>query len=75
MITFDVPDYIRPYNGGEFTATAVHDRFNRVGVKTLFIEPASSWENGYNELFNEKSLDELLNMEIFDTLLEAKVLI
>jgi transposase InsO family protein len=44
-------------------------------VKTLFIEPGSPWENGYVESFNGKLRDELLNREIFDTLLEAKVLI
>ena len=47
----------------------------RVEVKTLFIEPGSPWENGYIESFNGKFRDELLNGEIFDTLLEAKVLI
>ena len=46
-----------------------------LGVKTLFIEPGSPWENGYIESFNGKLRDELLNAEIFDTLLEAKVLI
>ncbi len=45
------------------------------GVKTLFIEPGSPWENGYNASFNGKLPDELLHPEIFDTLLEAKVLI
>ncbi len=44
-------------------------------MKTLFIEPGSPWENGYIESFNGKLRDELLNGEIFDTLLEAKVLI
>ncbi|UCF05922.1 MAG: transposase, partial [bacterium] len=33
------------------------------------------WENGYNESFNGKLRDELLNMEIFYTLREAKVLV
>lgn len=47
----------------------------RVGVKTLFIEPGSPWENGYNESFNGKLRDELLNTENFYTLKEAKVLI
>ena len=41
----------------------------------MFIEPGSPWENGYVESFNGKLRDELLNREIFDTLLEAKVLI
>ena len=44
-------------------------------MKTLFIEPGSPWENGYIESFNGKLRDELLDREIFDTLLEAKVLI
>lgn len=70
-----VPDYLRSDNGPEFTAQAVTDWLRRVEVKTLFIEPGSPWENGYIESFNGKLRDELLNVEIFDTLLEAKVLV
>jgi transposase InsO family protein len=70
-----VPDYLRSDNGPEFTAKVVREWLTRVGVKTLFIEPGSPWENGYNESFNGKLRDELLNGEIFDTLYEAKVLI
>ena len=47
----------------------------RLGVKTLYIEPGSPWENGYSEPFNGKLRDEVLNREIFDTLHEAKVLV
>ncbi len=46
-----------------------------IGVKTLFIAPGSPWENGYNESFNGKLRDELLNGEIFYDLREAQVLI
>ena len=46
-----------------------------MGVKTLFIESGSSWENGYIESFNGKLRDELLNREILTTLIEAKILI
>ena len=46
-----------------------------VGVETLFIEPGSPWENGYNESFNGKLRDELLNGEIFYSLAEAAVLV
>lgn len=70
-----VPDFVRSDNGPEFTAKRVKDWLARVEVKTLFIEPGSPWENGYVESFNGKLRDELLNGEIFDTLLEAKVLI
>ena len=70
-----VPDYIRSDNGSEFTAKQVRSWLGKVGVRTLYIEPGSPWENGYLESFNGKFRDELLNVEIFDTLLEAKVLI
>jgi transposase InsO family protein len=70
-----VPDHIRSDNGSEFTAKRVREWLERVGVKTLYIEPGSPWENGYAESFNGKLRDELLAREVFDTLLEAKVLI
>jgi putative transposase len=69
-----LPDYIRSDNGSEFTANEIRSWLKRLGVKTLFIEPGSPWENGYIESFNGKLRDELLNGEIFDTILEAKVL-
>ena len=69
-----VPEYIRSDNGSEFTAQAVRDWLKAVGVRTLYIEPGSPWENGYVESFNGKLRDELLNVEVFDTLWEAKVL-
>ena len=59
------------YYGSEFTAQAVRDWLKAVGVKTLYIEPGSPWENGYVESFNGKLRDELLNVEVFDTLWEA----
>jgi putative transposase len=70
-----VPEYIRSDNGPEFTAKVVRQWLAEVGVRTLFIEPGSPWENGYVESFNGKLRDELLNGEIFYTLKEAKVLI
>ncbi len=70
-----VPDHIRSDNGPEFTAERVREWLKKVEVKTLFIEPGSPWENGYIESFNGKLRNELLDGEIFDTLLEAKVLI
>ncbi len=69
------PDYIRSDNGAEFTAKLVRGWLERLGAKTLFIGPGSPWENGYNESFNGKLRDELLNGEIFYTLKEATILI
>ncbi|MDG2128715.1 MAG: transposase, partial [Fuerstiella sp.] len=56
------------------TAGRVRTWLDRVGVQTLFIEPGSPWENGFIESFNGKLRDELLNVELFNTLLEARVL-
>ena len=70
-----VPEHIRSDNGTEFTAAVVREWLAKVGVKTLYIEPGSPWENGYIESFNGKIRDELLNREIFTTLTEAQVLI
>ena len=69
------PRNIRSDNGAEFTAEAVRHWLGRIGVKTLFIEPGSPWENGYCESFNSKLRDELLNGEIFYSLREAQILI
>ena len=46
-----------------------------IGARKAFIEPGSPWENGYMESFNGKLRDELLNAEVFNTLLQARVLI
>jgi len=69
------PDYIRSDNGSEFTADVVRGWLGRLGVKTLFIEPGSPWENGYIESFNGKLRDELLNGEMFDTVIEARIIV
>ena len=42
---------------------------------TLFIELGSPRENGYGKSFNGKFRAEFLNRDLFDTLLEAQVLI
>ena len=46
-----------------------------VGAKTAYIEPRSSWENGYCESFNARFRDEFFNGKIFHTLKEARVVI
>ena len=75
FLVHGVAEHIRSDNGSEFTAHGVRNWLQTLDVKTLFIEPGSPWENGYNESFNGKLRDELLNGEIFFTLTEAEVLI
>ena len=74
MVFRGVPDHIRSDNGPEFTARAVREWIGRVGARTLYIEPGSPWENGYIASFNGKLRDELLDREVFYTLLEVRVL-
>lgn len=75
FLTHGMPAHIRSDNGPEFIAKALRDWLKRVGVKTLFIEPGSPWENGYNESFNGKLRDECLNGEMFYSLREAQIII
>jgi len=69
------PKYIRSDNGSEFIADAIKKWLKQKHVGTLYIEPGSPWENGYNESFNGKLRDECLNGEIFYSLKEAQVII
>ena len=68
------PEHIRSDNGPEFIANALREWLGRIGVKTLYIEPGSPWENGYYESFNSKLRDEHLNGEIFYSLKEVQIL-
>ena len=75
FITEGMPHYIRSDNGSEFTAKTLKEWLKKLKVNTAYIEPASPWENGYNESFNGRLRDELLNGEMFYTLAEAKAII
>jgi putative transposase len=75
MLSHGIPEHIRSGNGPEITSKRVRNWLQQIGVQTLFIEPDSPWENGYNEPFNGKLRDELLNAEILYSLKEAKIII
>lgn len=70
-----LPKHIRSDNGPEFIATKLRKWLEKLEVAPLYIEPGSPWENGYIESFNGKMRYELLNGEIFFSLLEAQVII
>ncbi|SFL57883.1 HTH-like domain-containing protein [Methylorubrum salsuginis] len=67
-----VPGHIRSDNGPEFIAKSVQAWITGVGARTAYIAPGSPWENGYVESFNARLRDELLNGEIFYTLVSAR---
>ncbi|MBL9178877.1 MAG: transposase, partial [Verrucomicrobiaceae bacterium] len=58
----------------QFGAKAVREWIAQRGFETPYIEPGSPWQNACSESFNARLRDELLNIECFGTLAEAKVL-
>ena len=69
------PEYLRMDNGPEMTAHALRDWCLLARTGTVFIEPGSPWENPYVESFHSRVRDELLDVEEFSCLAEAKVVI
>ena len=68
------PEHIRSDNGSEFIARILRDWLARRGVKTLYIEPGSPWQNGHVESFNGSLRDECLDRELMLSVAEARVL-
>lgn len=67
-----VPQFLRSDNGAEFSARALVEWLGRTGVTNAFIKPASPWQNGKAESYNGIFRDELLNMELFDSIEHAQ---
>ena len=65
MVMKGVPEHLRSDNGPEFVTRDLRKWLAATGAKTLYIEPGSSWENGYCESFDSKVRNEFLNGEIF----------
>ena len=61
--------------GMRVTRGALRRWLNRVGAKTLHIEPGSTWANGCVVSFNGKLPDEQLYSELIGTLRPAKAVI
>ena len=66
------PQNISSYNGPEFVAKEIQRCLGQASVRTLYINKASPWKNGYVESFNGKLRDELLDRELFLGLDEAR---
>ena len=69
------PEHLRSDNGPEFVAKEIQEWLARACVRTLYIQKASPWENGYVESFNGRLRDELLDRELFLSLPEARVVL
>jgi putative transposase len=74
-LTRGAPEHLRADNGPEMIAWALRDYCRLAGTTTTYIEPGSPWENPFIESFNGRLRDELLNIEEFGSLTEAKIII
>ena len=78
-LTKPLPSQALPSTSAATTAPSSSPWLSRtgaatVGVGTSYIAPGSPWETPFVESFNGKARDELFAREIFDSVLEARVL-
>ena len=70
-----MPEHVRSDNGPEFVAHELRGWLRRREVAPLYIAPGSPWENGYGESFIGRMRDEVLDRELFTSVLEAQVVL
>ncbi len=71
---YPAPTHLRMDNGPEFIAHALQDWCKGSGSSTACIAPGSPWENPFVEFFNSRFRDEFLNIELFASVPEARLL-
>ena len=71
---YPAPTHLRMDNGPEFIAHALQEWCTGSGSGTAYIPPGSPWENPFVESFNSRLRAEFLNIELFSSLPEAKLL-
>jgi putative transposase len=69
------PEHLRMDNGPELTAHALQDWCRFADTGTTYIDPGSPWQNPFVESFHSRVRDELLDVEQFSCLAEARVVI
>ena len=69
------PDTIISDNGTEYTSNAILAWADETGVGWHYIAPGKPQQNGFNESFNGKLRDELLNETLFRSLPHARAVL
>lgn len=69
------PAHIRCDNGPELVADTLRDWCRYAGTSPHYIEPGAPWQNPYVESFNGHLRRELLELESFNSLYEAQILL
>lgn len=67
------PRYLRSDNGPEFVANALKEWLAERGLETAYIEPGRPWQNGSSESFNGTYRNEVLDAEVFYSVIEARI--
>jgi transposase InsO family protein len=62
-------------NGPEFIADALQDWCRESNIQTSYCDPGSPWQNGRIESFNSRLRDELLGLEVFDSMWEIRFML
>jgi putative transposase len=75
VVTYGTPQFVRSDNGPEFIALAVRGWLAQHQMTTVDIDPGCPWQNGYGERFNGTVRDECLNMHVFQSVAEARVVL
>jgi len=70
---YGTPVYLRSDNGAEFVALALRSWLAEHAIEPLYIDPGCPWQNGKDERFNGTVCDECLNMQLFGSLVEARI--
>jgi putative transposase len=70
-----VPEHLRMDNGPEMTAHALQGWCEDSKAATAYIDPGAPWQNPFVESFHSRVRDELLDVEEFACLAEARVVI
>lgn len=70
---YGTPAYLRSDNGAEFVALRLQGWLARQGIVPLYIDRGCPWQNGKDERFNGTVRDECLNMQLFSSLVEARI--
>ena len=70
---YGTPTFLRSDNGAEFVAHALGLWLRQHAIEPLYIARGCRWQNGKDERFNGTLRDECLNMQLFGSLIEARI--